>query len=159
MSVIKQTSSPHELFDEFLRSNHKRRTVERFAILERVCHASGHFSAESLYEILQAEDYHVSPTTVYSTLELLVECGLVKRHRFNNKASLYERSTGNASNHHHLICTNCGKIKEMRDAEIDMIIKNKRFPAFTQTSFALNIYGMCSACSRKQRREKKKETK
>ena len=155
MSVIKRPLTTHELFDEFLRSNRKRRTVERFAILERVGNTTGHFSAESLFEIMQNDGYHVSPTTVYSTLELLVECGLVKRHRFNNKASIYERASGSASNHHHLICSMCGKIKEMRDSDIDTIIKNKRFPAFTQTSFALNIYGICSTCTRKQRREKK----
>ncbi len=152
MSTDKQQHPSIELFDEFLRSNHKRRTVERFAILECVNHTSGHFSAESLFETLQNKQYHVSPTTVYSTLDLLVECGLVVRHRFNNKANMYERATANAPSHHHLICTVCGKIKEIRDSDINTIIKNKRFPAFTQTSFALNIYGICSTCSRKQKK-------
>ncbi len=152
MSGNKQTLSATELFNDYLRSNNKRRTGERFAILERVSRIAGHFSADSLFKTMCDDGYHVSQGTVYSTLELLVECGLVTRHRFSGKANLYEKSTVNTPTHHHLICTVCGKIKEIKDTDINAIITSKRFPAFTQTSFALNIYGICNVCARRQRR-------
>ncbi len=152
MSSNKQNLSVSEHFSKFLQANHKRRTGERFAILERVGRISGHFSAESLYDTMCSDGYRVSHGTVYSTLELLVECGLVTRHRFSGKANLYEKAVSNTPTHHHLICTSCGKIKEIKDTDINTIISNKRFPAFTQTSFSLNIYGICNTCARRQRR-------
>ena len=152
MSGIKQSSTASELFSDYLQRNNKRRTGERFAILEHVGRIAGHFTAESLFKTMCDDGYHVSQGTVYSTLELLVECGLVIRHRFSGNANLYERAIGNTPTHHHLICTVCGKIKEIKDTDINAIIASKRFPAFTQTSFALNIYGICNACARRHRR-------
>ena len=88
----------------------------------------------------------------------MAECGLVLRHRFNGNMTLYEKASqaGGQPGHHHLICTSCGKIKEVRDPELNSLIDNKRFQAFTVTHFSLNIYGECSACARKKRRAKLK---
>ncbi len=156
MTSTKAPLSPKEIFADYLCRNKKRRTAERYAILDRAMRAVGHFSVEALCDTLRDEDYHVSTTTVYSTLELLVDCGLVIRHRFNDRRSLYEKApvSQGAQCHHHLICTVCGKIKEMRDPELTQLIEAKRFPAFTPAYFALNIYGTCSACTRRKRRKK-----
>ncbi len=151
MSAAKSTLTARERFAEYLRSNKKRRTSERFAILDAVTDIQGHFSAESLLELMRKEDYPVSATTVYSTLELLVKCGLVVRRRFADKANLYERASATASDHHHLICTTCGKIKEVRDQALTDLIVSRRFAGFSQNYFSLNIYGTCGACSRKRR--------
>ncbi len=150
---------PQEVFARYLRSSGRRSTPERKAVLERVLAMPGHFSAEKLRESLYASGYPVSAATIYSTLELLVDCGLAARHRFARGASecmLYERITlgQRASGHHHLVCTACGKITEMRDPELTAMIKAKRFTAFEAQYFSLNIYGICGACKRKQRRRK-----
>lgn len=91
MCAAKTSLTARERFDLYLRSNHKRRTVERFAIMDRVLRAPGHVSAEELCKLMKDDGYPVSAATVYSTLELLVDCGLLVRQRFNDKASLYEK--------------------------------------------------------------------
>lgn len=155
MSESIQNLSAKEQFDAYLRSKQKRRTSERFAILERALTLGGHFSAEVLRQVLTDSGYHVSPATVYSTLELLVDCGLVVSHNFDGRCRLYECCGGSRASHHHLICTVCGRIKEMRDAEVDTIINSKHYPAFSQTSFTLNIYGVCRSCQNRRRRAAK----
>ena len=79
MRTAKPTPTAEERFAEYLRSNRKRRTAERFAILDRVMATQGHFSAEELCEMMRRDDYPVSVATVYATLELLVNCGLATR--------------------------------------------------------------------------------
>lgn len=159
MRSAKSNYTAQERFAEYLRSNHKRRTAERFAILERVMASQGHFTAEGLCDLMRRDDYPVSTATVYSTLELLVECGLVVRRRFADKANVYEKASASAPDHHHLICTSCGKIKEVRDQALTDLIDSRRFTGFTQSYFSLNIYGTCGACARKRRAKNDKDKK
>ncbi|MDO4320683.1 MAG: Fur family transcriptional regulator [Bacteroidales bacterium] len=155
MSQSKSPTQPQERFAEYLRSHNKRRTAERYAILERAMRMQGHFSVEELCGVLRDDEYRVATTTVYSTLELIVDCGMLVRHRFNDKATLYEKAGGvRGACHHHLICTECGKIKEARDPELTAMIESRRFQGFDTAYFSLNIYGVCSACRRKARRRK-----
>ncbi len=154
MSTSKASPTSTERFDQYLRSNNKRRTAERFAILERITKIQGHFSADELGEMMKADGYPVSCATVYSTLELLVDCGLVARQRFSDKGNLYEKVSATSTAHHHLICTECGKIKEIRDQTLTELIECRSFTGFTPSYYSLNIYGVCSACSRKRRRYK-----
>ena len=145
-------------FDEYLRSNNKRRTAERFAILEMVLKMPGHFSAETLSDLMKKDEFPVSVATVYSTLELLVEFGLLVRQRFSDKACLFEKASFSLSGmHHHLICTVCGKIKEVKDAVFTRHIEERKFQGFCQSYYTLNIYGICGACSRKNKRKNKTE--
>lgn len=156
MCAAKTSLTARERFDLYLRSNHKRRTVERFAIMDRVLRAPGHVSAEELCKLMKDDGYPVSAATVYSTLELLVDCGLLVRQRFNDKASLYEKAySGTTSAHHHLICTCCGKIKEVRDPALTDLIASRHFAGFTQSYYSLNIYGICGSCSRRRRKKEK----
>lgn len=156
MNLTKR-QSPAEILEEYLRTAGKRRTAERFAILARVGSLSAHFTAEALTDAMNEAGYHVSPTTVYSTLEILVDAGLVVRHRFADKATIYERAgSNNGGGHPHLVCTVCGKVKEMRDAELSHDIASKRYGSFEQQSFTLTIYGICGTCARRRRRAKLK---
>ena len=59
MRTAKPTPTAEERFAEYLRSNRKRRTAERFAILDRVMATQGHFSAEELCEMMRRDDYPV----------------------------------------------------------------------------------------------------
>ncbi len=151
MSASQPPQTPCERFAEYLQSHRKRRTPERFAILERMLKVSGHVSADDLCEIMRADGYPVAPATVYATLDLLVDCGLVARRRFSDRSCLYEKMTS-AVRHHHLICTCCGKIKEVRDAAITALVESSRFTGFSQSYYTLDIYGICGACARRRRR-------
>lgn len=134
---------------QYMDEHKMRKTPERFAILEKVMETAGHFSIEELNQNLNASGYHVSRATVYNTIELLTKCGLVRRHAFVSQSPQYEKITTPVG-HYHLICTSCGKIREIKDTEIDHLLAvPKRFGKFMPSFIDLNIYGLCGTCQRK----------
>ncbi len=137
---------------DYLKSRKLRCTPERFAILDKVCEMSKHFSIDTLYKAVETDGYHVSRATIYNTMDLLTEAGIVHIHRFDGDAARYERVIGNADNHLHLICRQCGKIKEVKDAELARFIEARSFSTFRPAFFDLYIHGICGACSRRSRR-------
>ncbi len=73
-----------EIFTRYLHETGRRCTFERYAVLEQVLATPRHFTADDLHTALTAAGNAVSPATVYSTLDLLVDCGLATRHRFEH---------------------------------------------------------------------------
>lgn len=142
---------PRDVFAEYLAKHRKRRTPERFAILETVMSTPEHCTIEELHDLMENRGFHVSVATIYSTLTLLIDCGLVRRHRFGSDSARYERSAGSI-NHHHLVCTRCGRVKEVRDSSVSEAISSIRYPGFTASYFSLNIYGLCRACQKRERK-------
>jgi len=138
-----------ETFTEFLRKNKQRKTPERYAILERIYKHDGHFSAEWLYREMQNE-YRVSLATVYNTLDLLVNSNLVIKHQFGQQEAQYEKAFADKI-HHHLVCTDCGKVREFSDKRIRTTIQTKRFTYFEVSSYSLYVYGICSKCKQKRK--------
>lgn len=149
MSADKNRLSATQVFSDYLARTHRRRTPERFIILDCVMSMQGHFSIEELCRRLADDEFPVATATVYNTLELLTDCGLLLRHRFGNK-SIYESSRA-AVGHSHLICTQCGRIKEVKDPFVTNYFESKRYSAFTPSSFSITVFGTCSACARKFR--------
>ena len=154
MNEDKIKQSVRNTFTEYLRNKKLRKTPERYAILDKVFDMTDHFYIESLYSTLESEAYHVSRATVYNTIELLIDCGLVRRHQFNNQPAQYEKITGVGNNHHHLICTQCGKIKEVKDPELMKMMNARRYPTFHTAYFEIYVYGVCSRCQRKNKKKK-----
>lgn len=150
-------ASARTTFTEYLQGRKLRKTPERYAILDKVCDMTEHFHIDTLYSELEASSYHVSLATVYNTMDLLIDCGLVRRHQFNNQPAQYEKVSG-VGNHHHLICTQCGRIKDVKDQELLKMMNARRYPAFHTSYFAINVYGVCSRCQRRGK-SKSKTTK
>lgn len=133
-----------EIFTEYLKKHKHRKTPERYAILERIFSYDGHFNAELLYTQMQ-ENYRVSLATVYNTLELLQECRLIIKHQLGGQFAQYEKAFG-SNTHHHLICTNCGKVKEFSDKQIRVAIQSRSFAHFQMSHYSLYLFGLCSKC-------------
>ena len=141
-----------EKFERFLESKGCRRTPERFAILNEILTIDRHFDVEMLRDKMSESHYKVSKTTIYSNLELLVECGIVQRHLFTDHA-VFELVDGKMQ-HIHLICNECGRIKDVKDVELIRYLNTKKFSAFNTELFSLNVYGTCNNCARKSKKRR-----
>ncbi len=141
-----------QTFTAFLKQRSLRKTPERFAILDAVMTLQGHFTVEQVVEAAGSGDMQVSRGTVYNTILLLIDSGLVRRHRFGSHAPVYEVVHGVRSNHHHLVCRICGKVREVSDVQIERMVKSRHFDTFHPDYYTLSIYGICSRCQRRGRR-------
>ena len=138
-------------FSDYLDAHGMRKTTERYAILSHILNISGHFTIEELQQIINADGFRVSRSTVYNTVELLMDAKMLRRHVFEGMQAQYERIS---LPHTHLICTLCGKVKEVRDPNFAAFMNARRFNAFNIDHYSLYVYGTCSTCARKSKRVK-----
>jgi len=140
----------HEILSKYLKSSGKRRgTPERYAILDEVMRIPGHFDAEGLYYRLITDGVKVSRATVYNTLDLLQNCGLVSKYRFAENSSRYEHSYGKP-HHHHMICLACGDIIEFVNERLERLQHEACAEKnFSPQSSTVQVFGLCSKCQKK----------
>ena len=138
-------------FSDYLDAHRMRKTTERYAILNRILEITGHFTIEALQQLLDGDGFMVSRSTVYNTVELLMDAKILRRHVFEGMQAQYERIT---LPHTHLICTTCGKVKEVKDTNFAAFMNARRFNAFNADHYSLYVYGTCSTCARKKKRSR-----
>lgn len=109
-----------EHFKKFLYAKRGKVTNERLALLRTIYQHDGHFSVDELMGLMQGSDLRISRATIYRTLDLLVQCGLVRKLSLENQDTRYE-SAKDTGHHDHIICVDCNKIIEFFNPELERI--------------------------------------
>ena len=135
-----------------------RLTIPREAILEVLSKTSRHLSAEDVYLAVHKVYPAIGLTTIYRTLELLVQMRLVFKFDFGDKRARYELAEGTKGirHHHHLVCTKCGRIidyTDFIDEEKELLGQtekglSKKFN-FKITNHIIQFYVLCDKCKNK----------
>jgi Fur family ferric uptake transcriptional regulator len=136
-----------EKFREFIHERGLKSTRQRDDIATWFFESKGHLSADQIYQEVKQTSPGIGFSTVYRTMKLLCEAGLVQERHFGNAEALYE----NVSSHHdHCICTSCGKIVEFENPKIEELQEAvaHRF-GFLLQSHKMELYGRCADCARK----------
>lgn len=137
----------HQRFEYLLHEKGLKFTFERQCIFKEVSHLKTHFDADSLYERFKSKGLRISRDTVYRTLPLLLESGVIQKSVGEGKREFYERL--DARGHHdHMVCVECGKFIEFQSEEIETIQENVcRRHGFKLIFHDHRLYGLCRECA------------
>ena len=135
------------LFESYVREHGGRVTAERMRLFEEIFTQHGHIDAERLFRSLRTQGRKISRATVYRNLDLLVECGLVRRQRLGQRRYLYEH-VHPGQGHDHLVCRNCGRVVEFVSPAISALQREiARAHGFDPSAHTLQISGACVTCA------------
>lgn len=135
-------------FTEFLEKQDLKLTSQRRAILREAVNANVHFSADQLLAFCKKRDSTISKATVYRTLELLKESGVLQEQDFGGGKKNYERAIG-VKHHDHFVCIRCGKILEFENDQIERLQDAEaRKLDFKIVYHSLKLFGFCKSCNR-----------
>lgn len=136
------------LLQEHIAKHHLKVTKERSAILRAFMEAERHVTAEELYRMMKEKHSSIGLATIYRTLNLFCECGLAEQRQFGDGHARYEL-TYNVNHHDHLVCTQCKRIIEFENLDIEKLQeKVAKAHRFTVYSHKLELYGLCSNCAK-----------
>jgi Fur family ferric uptake transcriptional regulator len=107
--------------DAFFKEKGFRKTSQREAIVQAAFSTRSHYTAEELLLMVRRIDPAVSRATVYRTLPLLVESGLLKELDLGRDQTVYDPNFIEHPHHNHIICLDCGKIVEFEDHNINVL--------------------------------------
>ncbi len=142
-----------------LKKRHLRITSQREAVLSIFLDNRGeHLTADEVYEKLAYKNSHISKATIYRTVELLEKMGFLTKVNFNDGFERYEVKEIGIHHHHHLICTECGRIYEVEEDLLEDLEKAiERRTGFKIMDHQLNFYGLCPDCQRAQQSRSKEK--
>lgn len=150
LSTVEVAVSPADKFREFLATKGQRLTNERRLVVDEVFSSHEHFDAEQLANRLtpRTDARRVSRASVYRTLSLLDEAGLIRKVARANDRDVYEHDYGYPE-HDHLLCQHCGSLTEFPNESISVLLEEiASGHGFRSSGHRLVVYGICARCSR-----------
>lgn len=154
MTDQRDNSAIIEEFGKYLKDKGKRKTPERFMILEKALDFKKQFTIEDLCKAMDSDVFRVSLSTLYNTVDLLVEAKILRRISTAGNAVAFERVE--QLSFIHLKCEVCGKVKLVKDTNFMAYMNARKFAAFTTSYYNLMVYGTCNDCARKLKRNRGK---
>jgi Fe2+ or Zn2+ uptake regulation protein len=129
-----------------LQKNRYKLTPQRKAVLRMLNSSQTHLTPAAVYERVKKLNPRISLVTVYRTLNILVELGLICEVRTGANSKSYV--AGNPAIHGHLICTNCGKVDDFEGYDIsDLLGKLSGESGYDIKAHRLDLYGLCPVCT------------
>jgi Fur family ferric uptake transcriptional regulator len=139
-----------KVFKNFLTERGQKLTKEREAILKEIFSFRGHFEPETLYLQIRESGLKASRASVYRTLNLLYECGLIDMVRKTEHGTIYECTYGH-KHHDHMLCVRCGKVIEFFSEDLERLQEELcKKQNFEGTNHTLEIRGYCKECQKKK---------
>lgn len=139
-----------ERFRQYLREHHQPITRQRDLVAQVVFLAEDHLSVEAIRRELAQRGERVGMATVYRTLDLLVEGGLVRTHEFGERYRRYEARVAQAD-HEHLICERCGRVVEFANERLERMLPVLADEhGFQHRRHKVEVYGVCRTCSQQE---------
>lgn len=124
-------------------------TPQRRSIIDSIIKNEGnHLTTEELYDLVKVECPEIGLATVYRTVQLLEDIGVVCKLDLNDGCNRYELIHEDENHqHHHLICTNCGKVTEVHGDLLEGLENEiQRTYGFEVKNHSLKFYGICNEC-------------
>ena len=139
-----------EVFRKYVKESGLRNTPEREVIIEEIFLTHDHFDVDTLYLCLKNKKCSISKASIYRTIPLLIESGLIKEVFFEDGHMHYEHVLGH-EHHCHFRCLGCRKIIEFKQDEVlDIEKKFSRSHGFEVTGHKLELFGYCRECLKKE---------
>jgi Fur family transcriptional regulator, ferric uptake regulator len=133
-------------FDEYISNKGLKLTREREEIVRDILRTDGHFAPDELFVQLRARGSKVSRASIYRTIPLLVESGMIEEVERVDKHAHYERVSQD-SHHDHMICIRCGRVIEFYSAGLEQMQERLcRQEKFRGMRHCLDILGVCDKC-------------
>jgi Fur family transcriptional regulator, ferric uptake regulator len=137
-----------EILRDYIESKGLRNTPQREVVLKVFLVTERHLSVDELHKVIKKKDKTIGYTTVYRTMQLLLECGLCEEIDFGDGIKRYEHKYGH-EHHDHLVCTRCGRYIEAVKPEIEKMQEQlAKEQGFKITHHKLQIFGICRKCKR-----------
>ena len=136
-----------EQFQKLLEEKSLKFTYERKCIFQEVTHLKDHFDADQLYERFKKKGLRISRDTVYRTIPLLLEGGVIQKSVGEGKREFFERTT--KGHHDHMVCVRCGAFIEFICEEIEMLqdkVCNEH--GFKLIFHDHRLFGICKNCQK-----------
>lgn len=141
-------ASDHEAL-EILRAHGKRITPQRNLLLRVIKQSKGHLDAGEIYRLARQEDPTISLSTVYRNLNILKELGLISELHLDQEHHHYELK--DASEHHHLICSSCGRVVEFDSSLVgELVGQVSQRKDFLIERVHIDLVGLCAKCQAKK---------
>lgn len=158
LTAMTVTVAPVDKFREFLLTKKMRLTPEREAVVTAIYATHDHFDADQWIDSLAGRkgSMQASRSTVYRTLHLLQEAGLIRKVARANDREVYEHDYGYPQ-HDHLICNKCGDMIEFPNEKISGVLESiAATHGFRMSGHRLEVDGICAKCSRPPQRSHRK---
>jgi Fur family ferric uptake transcriptional regulator len=137
-----------KIYNKITEKNYKL-TSQRKTVIDIILNNEGkHFNSEEIYDEIRKSDDNMGLATIYRTLKLFVELDILTELNFGDGSIRYDiKCLNDGHNHHHLLCTKCGKIIEVRNDSLENLEREiEEVYGFKVENHKCKFIGICKEC-------------